>query len=148
MIEEVHENTRLTYNKIADKYHELFKNEMEFQCTDYLNWNPLPNSIDGSISYYSIICTPKKDIDILFQIFKKALKPNGKFLIVLKKGDFEGYQDEVLGIKVHAYFAEYKEDEIELISKRNGYNIEELITRKPYQDEIDTERIYCLCSRP
>jgi len=213
MIKEVHENTRLTYNKIADKYHELFKNEMEekpfdrefldefaknfdkdsiicdagcgpsghigrylfdrghnvfgidisekcieiasnynpemeFQCTDYLNWNPLPNSIDGIISYYSIVYTPKKEIDVLFQIFKKALKPNGKLLIVLKKGDFEGYQDEVLGIRVHSFFAEYNEDEIEMIIKRNGYTIEELITRKPYKDEIDIERIYCLCSKP
>jgi 2-polyprenyl-3-methyl-5-hydroxy-6-metoxy-1,4-benzoquinol methylase len=120
MIREVHEHTRVTYIKIAWKYHELFRNEMEekpfdrkfldefvddfgpdsvicdagcgpsaqigrylsekgyrvfgidisekcieiasqynpeikFESTDFLNWNPVPGSLDGIISYYSII---------------------------------------------------------------------------------------------
>jgi len=213
IIKEAHENTRLTYNRIAGKYHELFKNEMDekpfdreyldgfaeyfdensticdagcgpsaqigrylfdkgfnvsgidisekcieiassynpdmkFQCADFLNWNIQPGSLDGIISYYSIIYTPKKDVDMVLQVFKLALVPGGKLLIVLKKGTFEGYQDEVLGFRAHSYFAEYEEDEIERILKRNGFVIEELITRKPYKNEIDIERIYCICSKP
>jgi cyclopropane fatty-acyl-phospholipid synthase-like methyltransferase len=212
MIREVHRNTRLTYNKIADKYHELFRNEldekpfdkdyldkfsnyfhrnskivdagcgptahigrylfdkglnvlgidiserciqiaseynpqMEFICIDILDWKPAKNSIDGIISFYSIIYTPKSEIDQLFQIFQSALVPGGKLLMVVKKGDFEGYQKEVLGIKVHSYFAEYQEREIEQIVIRNGFRIEELITRTPYDGEIKNERIYCLCSK-
>jgi len=212
MIREIHNNTRLAYNKIADKYHELFRNELEekpfdreyldkfancfnpnskivdagcgptahigrylfdkglnvsgidisercieiaseynprmdFLCTDVLDWKPKKNSIDGIISYYSIIFTPKTDVYKLFQVFNSALKPNSKFLVVVKKGEFEGYQEEVLGIKVNSYLAEYQENEIEKIVKQNGFKIDELITRKPYEYEIKNERIYCLCSK-
>ena len=212
MIRKVHSNTRLTYNKIADKYHQLFKNEldekkfdreyldkfanyfnsnskivdagcgptahigrylfdkgfavvgidiserciqiaseynpqMEFMCSDILDWKPVKNSIDGIVSYYSIIYTPKIEVDKLFQVFKRALASDGKFLVVVKKGDFEGYQDEVLGIEVHSYLAEYMEEEIEQIITRNGFSIEELISRSPYKGEIKNERIFCLCSK-
>ena len=209
MIRAVHKNTRLTYNKIADKYHQLFKNEldekqfdkqyldkfanyfslnskiidagcgptahigrylfdkglkvtgidiserciqiaseynpqMEFICSDILDWKPQKNSIDGIVSYYSIIYTPKSEIDKLFQVFNRALVSGGKLLVVVKKGDFEGYQDNVLGMKVHSYFSEYHEDEIGRIITKNGFKIEELITRAPYKGEIKNERIYCL----
>jgi SAM-dependent methyltransferase len=212
MIREVHKNTRLTYNKIADKYHELFRNEldekpfdreyldkfrnyfnqcstivdagcgptahigrylfdkgvnvtgidiserciqiaseynpqMRFQCTDILDWKLKKNLIDGIVSYYSIIYTPKSEVDKLFQVFKRALMPGGKLLVVVKKGDFEGYQSEVIGIKVHSYFAEYQEWEVEQIVTRNDFRVEELIARAPYDGEIKNERIYCLCSK-
>jgi SAM-dependent methyltransferase len=212
MIREVHKNTRLTYNKIAEKYHKLFKDEldgkpfdrdyldkfanyfnknskivdvgcgpsahigrylfdkglnvigidisercieiasechpqMKFQCVDVLDWKPKKNSVDGILSYYSIIYTPKKEVSKSFKVFSNALRPGGKLLLVVKKGTFEGYQEEVLGIKAHSYFAEYLEEEIKQVVTRNGFKITELITREPYEEEIKIERIYCLCSR-
>ena len=196
MIRKVHKNTRLTYNKIADKYHELFGNEldekpfdreyldkfanyfdrnskivdagcgpsahigrylfdkgldvvgidisercieiasrhnpgMKFLCIDILDWQPGKFSIDGIIAYYSIIYTPKKEIGKLLKVFRKALNPKGKLMIVVKKGDFEGYQKQVLGIEVSSYFTEYQEEELEGILIRNGFAIEEMITRAP-----------------
>ena len=210
MIREVHKNTRLTYNRIADKYHELFRNElddksfdrkyldkfanyfnryskivdagcgpsahigrylfdkgmdvvgidisercieiasrhnpgMKFLCIDILDWQPGKFSIDGIIAYYSIIYTPKKEIGKLLKVFRRALNPKGKLMIVVKKGDFEGYQKQVLGIEVSSYFTEYQEEELEGILIRNGFAIEEMITRAPYESEIQNERIYCLC---
>ena len=213
MIREAHENTRRTYNKIAQKYHELFKDElddkpldreyldrfrssfkpyaaivdagcgpsahmgrylsdrgmnvlgidisekcielasrfnpgMRFLCADLLDWSPEKSTIDGIISFYSTIYTPKTEVDALYRVFFYALAPGGKLLVTVKRGDFEGYQDRVLGFRVHSYFAEYNETELEDIITRNGFTIDEIRTRGAYQGEIENPRIYCLCSKP
>ena len=121
---------------------------LPFECTDFLDWQIPPNSVDAILSFYSIIYTPKKDIDQLLQVFKNALKPNGKLLLVLKEGYFEGYQDQVLGIKVKSYFCEYKAEEIKEILQRNGFKVQSLETRTPYEQEINNNRIYITCSKP
>ena len=212
MIRVIHENTRIAYNLIAEKYHLLFWNElddkpfdrayldkfagffapaskiidagcgptahigrylhdkglkvtgidisercieiatecnpmMDFLRLDLLDWKPDSNSIDGIVAYYSIIYSPKQEVGLLLDNFNRALVPGGRLLLAVKKGSFEGYQDEVLGINVHSYFAEYQEREVENIVAKSGFRIDELITRSPYRDEIQNERIYCLCSR-
>jgi SAM-dependent methyltransferase len=211
-IREVHENTRITYNKIADKYQELFWNEMEekpfdrqyldaflasldkgsviydagcgpghitryifdkgyhivgidisekciqiaakenpaipFECADFLDWQITPNSVDAIISFYSIIYTPKKDINQIIEVFYNALKPNGKILLVLKEGAFEGYQDQILGIQVKSYFCEYRLEEIREILQHNYFNVHSSEIRAPYEHEINNNRIYIICSKP
>jgi trans-aconitate methyltransferase len=119
---------------------------MEFLRLDLLDWKPDSNSIDGIVAYYSIIYSPKNDVQKLFDNFRAALVPEGKLLVVVKKGIFEGYQKKVLGTNVRSYFAEYQEHEIENIVAESGFSIDEIITRSPYRNEIQNERIYCLCS--
>ena len=212
MIREVHNDTRLAYNKIADMYYDLFSNElnekpfdreyldkystyfnqnariadigcgptahigrylhdkgfnisgidisercillaskynpqMAFICIDMLDWHPTKETFDGIVSYYSIIYTPKHEIDKVFQVFRRTLVKGGKVLIVVKKGKFEGYQEDVLGIKVNCFLAEYQEEELNSIVTRNGFRVDEIVTREPYTNEIAKERIYCLCSK-
>ena len=124
-----------------------FNPEMKFECTDFLTWQRESNSLDAIISFYSIIYTPKKDINIVLDIFYDKLKIGGKLLVVVKKGEFEGFQENVLGIDVHPYFVEYHEEELRSTMINSKFEIIELITRIPYENEINNQRIYCVCRK-
>jgi trans-aconitate methyltransferase len=206
---ETHELTRQAYNKIADKYHELFKDEMKqkeydrkfldrfaenlgknslicdagcgpsghigrylydkgynvfgfdisdrcieiagaynpmmkFERMDMANMTMADRSLAAIISYYSIIDTPKDKIDIFFQNFYKKLTPRGKLLVVVKEGNSEGFIEEVLGIKTRIYYSLFSEQELENYFLNNGFKIQHLETRKPYDFEIGVSRIYAI----
>ncbi|MFC2124966.1 class I SAM-dependent DNA methyltransferase [Bacteroidota bacterium] len=135
---------------ISEKCIELarsFNPDIPFTCTDFLTWDIPPNSFDGIISYYSVIYTPKNDVHKVLSIFHAALKPQGKLLVVVKKGDFEGFQDEVIDIKVRSFFAEYSEDELAQLLGGSGFSIDKMDTRVPYNHEIDMARIYCVARK-
>jgi hypothetical protein len=76
--------------------------------------------------------------------FYRVLKLNGKILIVVKKGDTEGYVDELEGFKTRLYFTHFKEEEIENYLRTNGFKVIFLETRQPYDFEIPVERIYAI----
>jgi hypothetical protein len=96
------------------------------------------------ISYYSIIDTPKDKIDIFFQNFYKKLQPKGKLLVVVKEGNSEGFIEEVLGIQTKIYYSLFSEQELENYFLNNGFKIQHLETRKPYDFEIEATRIYAI----
>ncbi len=130
--------------QIAAKKYPAFS----FECADFLDWQVTPHSVDAIISFYSIIYTSKNEINQIMEVFYNAQKPNGKILLVLKEGDFEGYQDQVLGIQVKSYFCEYRLEEISEILQRNYFNVHSLEIRAPYAHEINSNRIYIICSKP
>lgn len=135
---------------ISEKCIEIAKEynpEMKFECTDFLDWQQEEDSLDAIISFYSVIYTPKKEINEVLDVFYRVIKPGGKLLIVVKKGDFEGFQESLLGIDVHPYFVEYTEEELESALKISSFNILELFTRRPYENEINNERIYCTAGK-
>lgn len=72
------------------------------------------------------------------------LKKDGRILVVVKKGETEGYVDELEGFKTRLYFAGFSEAEVNTYLEANGFNVVFLETRKPYAFEIPAERIYAL----
>jgi SAM-dependent methyltransferase len=120
---------------------------MSFMRTDFVDWEQPRESLDAIISFYSIIYTPKKDLGFLLNVFKEKLKPGGKLLVVVKKGAYEGFQNTVLGMPSHCYWAEYHEDELTTHLSRAGFIVNETIVRAPYDHEINNERIYCQCTK-
>lgn len=108
------------------------------------NLNLPDRSLDGIISYYSIIHTPKKYQEMNFRVFNRTLKTGGKIIIVVKHGESEGYIDELLGIKTDIYFTHFVEDDIDKYLKDNGFKVLQLETREPYQFEIHSFRIYAI----
>lgn len=206
---EIHELTRQAYNKAADKYHELFKDEMKqkeydrklldrfagklnkndlicdagcgpsghigkylydqgynvmgidiadrcieiartynpmmkFERMDMADMTMADQSLSAIISYYSIIDTPKDMINIFFQNFYKKLKPGGKLLVVVKEGNSEGFIEEILGIKTKIYYTLFARQELENYFLNNGFKIQSLETREPYDFEIEVSRIYAI----
>jgi len=196
---EINEKTRKSFNLAAEKYYELFKDEMEqkeydrmlldrfasdfdsrsvicdvgcgpghitkylsdkgekcieiarrenpemrFQIMDMARLNIADESIDGIVSFYSIIHTPKRFMRVLFCEFNRVLKKGGKILVVVKKGEEEGYVDELEGFKTSLYFAHFTEEEVKSFLEANGFSVIFLETRQPYDFEIPAERIYAI----
>ena len=206
---EANENARKSYDLVAEKYHELFKNEMEqkefdrllldkfanyfdsrsticdmgcgpsghiarhlcdkglnvfgidisercieiaqrenpemsFQTMDMTRLNIADESIDGIISFYSIIHTPKQFVEVFFREFNRVLRKGGKILVVVKKGITEGYVNKLLGYKTRIYSTYFAEEEIKNFLEINGFRIILSKTRQPYEFEIPNERIYAI----
>lgn len=211
-IEVINQFTRASYNKAAEKYYELFHNELEkkkfdkkfideylellnpgsticsagcgpcghieryihqkgfnvigidisekcieiaksrnpgirFEAGDFLKLNFKNNYLDGLVSYYSIIDSPRIYLHKIFTEFNRVLKKNGLFMLVVKEGNSEGYQEELLGIKTRIYFSLFTLDEIKTYLEEGGFYILKILKRNPYRDEIKTNRIFAICRK-
>ena len=207
--QEISELTRQSYNLVAERYHELFKDEMNAKEYDrklldqfsmyftsesiiydmgcgpsghigrYLydkgfnvigidisencieiatNYNPgmkflvmdmlkldlKDETVDGIISFYSIIHTPHKYVNQLFQEFSRVLKVGGKLLVTVKEGGEEGLIDNFLESEASIYFTHFKAQDIEKHYVNSGFSLTFIESRKPYEDEIDVNRIYAI----
>jgi len=121
--------------------------EMRFQIMDMARLNIADESIDGIVSFYSIIHTPKRFMRVLFCEFNRVLKKGGKILVVVKKGEEEGYVDELEGFKTSLYFAHFTEEEVKSFLEANGFSVIFLETRQPYDLEIPVQRIYAIAKK-
>ena len=115
---------------------------MRFYVMDMAKLDIADESVDGIISFYSIIHTPKRYQPSLFSEFNRVLKIGGRIAIVVKKGDSEGYVDELEGFQTRLYFANFKEHEIRNYLENGGFKVTLLETRRPYDFEIPVDRIY------
>jgi len=118
--------------------------DMKFERMDMMNLKVDDRSIDGLISFYSIIHTPKFDIHKIFQEFKRVLKIGGKILLAVKEGKGEGLEDNILDSQMPIYFSYFTEKEIKGYFISNGFKINFLECRAPYSDEISISRIYAI----
>ena len=115
-----------------------------FQIMDMAKLGIADESIDGIVSFYSIIHTPKRLVHMLFREFGRVLKKGGKILVVVKKGNTEGYVDELAGFRTHLYFTSFTEEELKSYLQTYGFEPVFLEARHPYDFEIPVERIYAI----
>lgn len=118
--------------------------EIDFKVMDIMNTTFEDNYFDGIISFYSIIYTPKRYINKIFAEFNRILKTGGPLLIVVKKGTFEGIIDDNWYEGNKVYFSHFLEEEIGSYFTDNNFKIKFLETRKPYDFEINVDRIYAI----
>jgi ubiquinone/menaquinone biosynthesis C-methylase UbiE len=118
--------------------------QMYFEQGDITRLNMKDKSLDGIISYYSIIHTPKKYQEMHFREFNRTLKPGGKIIITVKRGESEGYTSDLLGYDTNIYFTHFVEDEIYKYLRDNNFKMLHLETREPYDFEINSYRIYAI----
>jgi SAM-dependent methyltransferase len=117
---------------------------MEFRMMDMAGLEMAGGSIDGIVSFYSIIHTPKRLQPLLFREFSRVLRVGGKVAVVVKKGEGEGYVDELMGFKTRLYFASFSEAEVRGYLETSGFRVELVRTRPPYGFEIPVDRIYAV----
>ena len=129
--------------EIASEY----EDQIEFKCMDMTDTTFEPNSFDGILSYYSIIHTPKTDASKIFEEFNRILKPDGKLLLVVKKGTNEGVTDDSWYEGHPIYFSHFEEDELINALGMYEFKIDFIDTRKPYDTEIEVERIYIIATK-
>jgi len=132
---------------ISDKCVEIARQcnpQMRFECEDIGNMSFEDGSLDGIISYYSIIDTPKRYVHRIFNEFRRVLKPDGFLLVAVKAGTTEGYIHDLLGIKTEIFFALFTEEEIINYFTQAGFILEFIEQRNPYDFEISNERIFAI----
>lgn len=126
--------------EIASQYNP----NMEFLTMDMTNLELEDQSIDGIISFYSIIHTPKKYVNQIFHEFRRVLRKGGKVLITVKEGTGEGYIYDFLGYDTTIYFTHFTRAEIENYFINNAFKLLFLEEREPYEEEIAVSRIYAI----
>ena len=135
---------------ISEKCIEMARNNspgIRFITMDFADMGFLDSSFDGIISYYSIIDTPKIYLGKVLNEFRRVLKKNGMLFLTVKSGDGEGFQKELLGMKTQLYVSLFTEGELKNILESNNFEITNLEKRKPYDDEINIDRLYTICKK-
>ncbi len=77
--------------------------EIKYETGDFSNLKYDDNSIDGIISYHSIIDAPKIYLSKIFKEFNRVLKREGLLILAVKEGEEEGNQEELPGIEAKIY---------------------------------------------
>ncbi|MDA9774542.1 class I SAM-dependent methyltransferase, partial [Saprospiraceae bacterium] len=119
----------------------------DFVLTDMRSSSFSEESFDAIIAMHSIIHTPKNFSYQFFREFKNLLKPGGRLLIVVKKGKDEGIVTGDWWEKHEIYFSHFMEKELRNLAEEYDFQVDLLETRKPYEAEIDLDRIYLLCTK-
>jgi ubiquinone/menaquinone biosynthesis C-methylase UbiE len=105
-------------------------------------------SFDGILAYYSILNTPKANLPGLLTELRRALKPRGRLLVVVKEGDGEGLIDDPLGTVRRTFFANFRQYELRNFVEAAGFQCAFAETREPYGFEIPVRRIYVIAEKP
>lgn len=121
--------------------------EIEFKVMDMIHTDFKDQMFEGLVSFYSIIFTPKQDLNKILTEFHRILKKDGKLLLVVKKGNQDGLLDDDWYEGNQVYFAKYMENELEEYLNENGFHTEFIDTRKPYENEVQVDRIYIIVSK-
>ncbi len=118
--------------------------QIQFETGDFAELTYKDNYFDGLISYYSIIDTPKIYVSKILKEFNRVLKKNGHLLLVVKEGETEGFEKELIGIKTNIYYSLFTEKEIKAFLDECGFGDIKIEKRKPYKDEIQVNRIFSI----
>ena len=135
---------------ISEKCVEIAKRHspgIRFEVGDMSELKYEDNYFDGLISYYSIIDTPKKYVSKVMEEYRRVMKKNGLLLLVLKEGEEEGYQKELLGIETEIYMSLFTEEETRRYLESSGFEIIKMEKRAPYKDEIKVNRIFAMSKK-
>ena len=135
---------------ISPRCIEIAKNycpDLEFQVADMRNSKIPDNTFDAVVSMYSIIHTPKDQAYQFFREFRDILKPGGKLMLTVKRGEKEGLETGNWFGEHEIYFSYFKEHEIRKLANDYGFEIDLVETRKPIRSEIEVDRIYLLATK-
>jgi SAM-dependent methyltransferase len=103
----------------------------------------------GIATFYSLIHVPRHDLARALRELLRLLRPGGLLLLAFHIGDDVVHLDEWWGQKVDIYFYFFRPDEMAGHLAAAGFEIEEIIERKPYPDvEHQSRRAYIFARRP
>ncbi len=136
---------------ISERCIEIARREnpaMEFCVMDMMHTTFADSSFDGVVAFYSLLYTPRRWVGEIFREFERILRPDGRILIAVKKGEPEGvvHDDWYEGRTV--YFTHFLESDLLAYCRQTGFVVDAMETRKPYSFEIPVDRIYLIASKP
>ena len=122
--------------------------DIEFLVMDMASLALGDRSVDGLVSYYSIIHTPKRLLPGIFREFGRVLRRGGRLLLAVKEGDQEGYLDEFLAFATRIWFTYFRQEEIARFLTDAGFRMLLLERRCPLEGEIRVPRIFAVGEKP
>lgn len=117
---------------------------LDFEIMDMHSMNFANNTFDAIISFYSIIYTPKKYLDLILSEFYRVLKPNGFALMVVKKGNLDAIDQNYWDAGNPVHYSLFQEDEMNTLLRMNKFKNVAIETRLPYDFEFNVDRIYSI----
>lgn len=96
-------------------------------------------SLDGVVSWYSIIHTPEDHLPALFAGFHRVLRPGGHLLLGFQCGDEPRHYEEAFGHSVALTFRRRRPEHIAALLEAAGFTLRARTVREP--DEASGEPV-------
>jgi SAM-dependent methyltransferase len=102
---------------------------------------------NGLVAYYLLHYLPQQSWQQVFAGFARVLRPGGRLLIVMKKGEGEGWIRDPLGGDIDTFWAACSAEELEGLLQSAGLRVIDSHTRLPLPQEIAVDRFYLHAER-
>ncbi|CAL9498982.1 hypothetical protein SUDANB1_03389 [Streptomyces sp. enrichment culture] len=89
------------------------------------------SSLDGVVSWYSIIHTPEEHLPALFAGFHRVLRPGGHLLLGFQYGDEPRRYEEAFGHDVSLTFRRGRPEHIAALLSGAGFTVRATTVREP-----------------
>ncbi len=121
---------------------------IQFEVGDMRQLDVPSGSLGGIVSLYTIIHLKREAVGVLLREMFRVLRPSGKLLLACHRGQGEVHADERFGQPVSMDATLFDPDELQRYLVEAGFRVEELLTRKPYEFELQMEKVYVFAARP
>ncbi|HVO43133.1 MAG TPA: class I SAM-dependent methyltransferase [Aggregatilineales bacterium] len=123
--------------------------DIEFRQGSMVALHMADSTLGGIAAFYSIIHIPREDVVNVLREFRRVLRPNGRLLLAFHIGQDVLRLDEWWGERVSIDFFYFTPDEMEGYLRAAGFEIDDVIQRKPYRDvEHQSRRAYIVAHKP
>ncbi|MFF5969531.1 class I SAM-dependent methyltransferase [Streptomyces collinus] len=97
------------------------------------------SSLDGVVSWYSIIHTPEEHLPALFAGFHRVLRPGGHLLLGFQFGEEPRRYEEAFGHQVSVTFLRRRPEQVATLLREAGFTLRSRTVREP--DETSGEPV-------
>jgi len=105
-----------------------------------------PATLAAVIAFYCLIYDRAQDLEPVFADWRRVVKPGGIVVAAFHGGSGEIHETEWRGRAVDLTVILHDPDEVAGHLTAAGFQVEESLTRDPYEDEYPTTRCYVIAS--
>ena len=113
--------------------------EIDFRQGDVCALPFADNSLAGIVGLYLIVNFRTDDLSKAFDEIFRVLMPEGVLLLAFHIGTEIVHLDEFFGQKVPIDFVLFEVDEIVDLLKETGFEVQEVLIRRPYPQDIEAQ---------
>lgn len=124
-----------------------FSPSIPFEVGDMLSLGIPSQTLGGVVSLYSIIHLTRDALAAALAEISRVLQPDGRLLLAFHRGATDVHAEEWFGEVVSLDATLFETSEVAGHLAGVGLEVRETLTRKPYEFELQTERVYILAAR-
>ena len=130
LVDKVHKVVGIDISQRCVDIATSYNTQIDFKVRDMMNTAFMNDSLDGIISFYSIIYAHRKFADNIFAEFNRILKSNGKLLIAVKKEIHERIINDAWYESNKVYFTHFIESEVRDYLNQSNFTVDFFDTGK------------------